>query len=61
MLSALMMIHRLAAALRVALREEDFARRLGAALVLISSALSRSRSAATAGAWQTASTSRWPR
>ena len=35
MLSALLMLRRLVAALRVALREEDFARILGAALLLI--------------------------
>ncbi len=35
MLSALLMLRRLAAALRVALREEDFARILGAGLVLV--------------------------
>lgn len=35
MLSALLMIRRLVAALRVALREQDFARVLGAALLLI--------------------------
>jgi hypothetical protein len=35
MISAIMMLRRLAAALRVALREEDFARILGAGLALI--------------------------
>ena len=35
MLSALLMMRRLAAALRVALREEDFARVLSAGLALI--------------------------
>lgn len=35
MLSAIMMLRRLAAALRIALREEDFGRILGAALALI--------------------------
>jgi hypothetical protein len=35
MLSALMMMRRLAAALRVALRDEDFGRILSAALLLI--------------------------
>src|SRR5262245_7059450 len=35
MLSALLMLRRLAGALRIALREEDFARVLGAAVLLI--------------------------
>jgi hypothetical protein len=35
LLSAFLMLRRLAAALRVALREEDFARVLGAAIALI--------------------------
>jgi hypothetical protein len=42
MLSALLMIRRLMVALRVALREEDFARILGAAALLTSSAHSHS-------------------
>jgi len=56
MLSALMMLRRLAAALRIALREEDFARILGAASLLISSGPSRFASAPT-GASRTAFTS----
>jgi hypothetical protein len=57
-LSALMMLRRLAAALRVALREEDFARILSAGLLLIVIGTLTFTSAPT-GASSTASTSPW--
>jgi hypothetical protein len=57
MLSALMMLRRMATALRVALREEEFVQILGAALALVAVGTPRTRSPRAGASWMA---STWP-